>query len=205
MLGWFRKRKSDDSTAEEGAAGPGPDPPALAIQRAHWSPDPAEQALLRSRHPASLCWADWLRLHHLNCIEYLWKGGEQAVWRRDDEVDAPDNESLALARCGETARLLLAPESPYRARHCEFRSEESGGPGAAVRGWTRNASLTHLGCLEVIRLDGQNDPREIAFVPFDDLRAVVFASPALFRAARLFYDEGRVDEIVLVPLLYAWT
>jgi hypothetical protein len=205
MLGWFRKRKSSDSTSDRGGAAPGPDSPVLAIQGAYWSPDPAELGALRSRDIASLSWAELLRLHHLNCIEYLWEGGEQAAWRRDEASDATETATPALARCGETAQRLLAPESPYRARHCSIFHGENAGPEPDLQGWTRNASLTHLGALEVIRLDNQHHPREIAFVPLDDLRAVVFASPSVFRGAKLFYDDGRADEIVLVPLLYAWT
>ena len=194
-----------ESIGDEGGAVLKPDSPALAIQRAYWSPDPNERAGLNSRDIASLSWSELLRLHHLNCIEYLWEGGDRAAWRLDEESDAPKTETPALARCGETAQRLRAPESPYRARHCSLFKGENAGPEPDLQGETRNASLTHLGALEVIRLDSQLHPQELAFVALDDLRAVVFASPSLFRAAKLFYDDGRPDEIVLVPLLYAWT
>lgn len=205
MMGWFRKRKAVGPTRDDSGEAPEPEPPALAIQRAYWSPAPVERALLRSRDPSSLTWAELLRLHHLNCIEYLEEGGEQAAWRIVEESEVEETETPVLARCGDTARRLLATESPYRARHCEIWQGESGDQEPALRGWMRNASLTHLGCLEIIRLDAQNHPREIAFVPLDDLRGLSFAPPALFRAARLYYDDGRADEIVLVPLLYACT
>lgn len=65
-----------------------------------------------------------------------------------------------------------------------------------------NASLTHLGSLEVIRLDDQGLPRELDFIPLDDIRGIILASPTLFRGAKVFYDDGRDDEILLVPLIY---
>lgn len=63
-------------------------------------------------------------------------------------------------------------------------------------GWIRE------GALEVVRLDAQQQPTELVFVPLDDLRGVVLASPAIFRLAKLFFDDGRPDEIVLVPMIY---
>src|SRR5262249_5171671 len=62
----------------------------------------------------------------------------------------------------------------------------------------------HLGCLEIYRVDAENQPTGIDFVAFDELSGVVFAPPNLIRAAKLFYDDGR-DEIILVPMLYGLT
>jgi len=55
----------------------------------------------------------------------------------------------------------------------------------------------------VLRLDERQKPKQLAFVAFDDLQTVAVAGAGAFRAARLFYDDGRPDEIVLLPLLYA--
>ena len=79
---------------------------------------------------------------------------------------------------------------------------ESGKRKADFQGFVRNASLTHLGCVEVVRLDSNQQPIELCFVPFDDLRGIAFAGQALFRYAKLFYEDGRADELVLAPLLY---
>jgi len=73
-----------------------------------------------------------------------------------------------------------------------------------MQGEFLNPSLTHLGCLEIYRVDGANRPTGVDFVAFDELTAVMFAPPNLVRAAKLFYDDGR-DEIVLVPMLYGLT
>jgi hypothetical protein len=42
----------------------------------------------------------------------------------------------------------------------------------------------------------------LAFISLDEIRGAIFANPALFRYGRLFFDDGRPDEFVLVPLLY---
>ena len=73
-----------------------------------------------------------------------------------------------------------------------------------MQGTILNASLTHLGCLEVYRVDAANQPTRLDFVSFDELSGVVFAQPRWIRAAKLFYEDGR-GEIVLVPLLYGLT
>lgn len=73
-----------------------------------------------------------------------------------------------------------------------------------MQGEFLNPSLTHLGCLEVYRVDAANQPTRLDFVGFDELSGVVFAPPDLVRAAKLFRDDGR-GEIVLVPLLYGLT
>ena len=73
-----------------------------------------------------------------------------------------------------------------------------------IQGEFLNASLTHLGCLEIIRIGSASQPTAIDFVGFDDLSGLVFAPPNLIRATKLFYEGGR-DEVVLVPILYGLT
>ena len=73
-----------------------------------------------------------------------------------------------------------------------------------MQGELMNPSLTHLGCLEVFRVDAANNPTKLDFVGFDDLAGVVFGPSSLMRAAKLFYNDGQ-NEIVLVPLLYGLT
>src|SRR5262249_40119687 len=81
-------------------------------------------------------------------------------------------------------------------------------PGASrepdMQGDFLNASLTHIGCLEIYRVDAANNPIRLDFVSFDELSGVVFARPTLIRAAKLFYGDRR-DEIVFVPMLYGLT
>jgi hypothetical protein len=166
---------------------------AVEMQRAYWTHNAEEQARLEARGVEQLGWRERLRLHHLFCLQRLNPGPERAA---------------ATEKCRETARRLVAADSPYRPRPAMIWQGQSAQPGAGrepdMQGQFLNPSLTHLGCLEVYRVDAANQPTGIDFVSFDELSGVVFAPPNLIRAAKLFYDDGR-GEIVLVPLLYALT
>jgi hypothetical protein len=67
-----------------------------------------------------------------------------------------------------------------------------------------NPSLTHLGCLEVYRVDPVNKPSRMDFVGFDELTGIQFGPLRLIRGAKLTYEDGHA-EMVLVPLLYGLT
>jgi hypothetical protein len=173
---------------------------------AYWTFNTEEQAALLTRGVDALPWPELLRLHHLNCLEAL---NTAPVRRRlvSNETVPPDEASqLALERCRQSAERLLLPESPYRQRDVDVWQgalDPKGERPPTMRGVLSNASLTHLGSLEVLRLDEQQRPKELTFVAFDDLQMVAMADPKVFRAARLFYDTGRADEIVFLPTLYA--
>lgn len=166
---------------------------AAEMQRAYWTHDAEEQRRLEARGVDQLGWRDLLRLHHLSCLQRL--SGEP--------------ERGTAAEIGlQTAHRLLSSDSPYRPRMAMIWQAHAAQPGAgdepSLTGDLLNASLSHLGCLEVYRLDATNQPSQIDFVSFDELSAVMFAAPSLMRAAKLFYEGGR-EEIVLVPLLYGLT
>lgn len=166
---------------------------AVEIQRAYWTHNPQEQAQLEARRSEELDWRERLRLHHLISLQRLNTGPERAA---------------ATEKCRHTVRGLIAPDSPYRPRAAMVWQGQSAKPGEGrepdMQGEFLNPSLTHLGCLEVYRVDTNNQPIRLDFVSFDELSGVVFAPPNLIRAAKLFYDDGR-GEIVLVPLLYGLT
>ena len=67
-----------------------------------------------------------------------------------------------------------------------------------------NPSLTHLGCLEVYRVDELKHPSRMDFVGFDELTGIQFGPPKLIRPAKLTYEDGHA-EMALVPLLYGLT
>jgi len=173
---------------------------------AYWRFNAEEQAGLLARGVGALPWPDLLRLHHLNCLEAL---GTPSIRRRleSNEIVPPDEASaVALERCRQSAERLLLPESLYRPRDADVWQgalDPEGKRPPTMRGVLSNPSLTHIGSLEVIRLDERQQPKELTFVAFDDLLTVAMADPKVFRAARLFYDNGRPDEIVLLPSLYA--
>ena len=120
-----------------------------------------------------------------------------------EPTEAPEGASQELIK--ELLAVLTSNDSPYRPRHVavwQGKAGESDMRKPDLQGVLRNASLTHLGCVEVLRLDSHLQPVEICFVPFDSLRGIRFAGQALFRYAKLLYDDGRSEELVLVPLLY---
>ncbi len=180
-------------------------PPELKIQQAYWTYDSAEKAALLSRYPAGLSWPELVRLHHLTCLELVREGSGKAELMAQDLGERITFQGDAVDLCKKLVRKLSCKDSPYRPRHCAIWQ---GQPGESekrepnLEGMFQNASITHLGCLEVIRLDEQHSPKGIAFVPLDDLRGALFAGNALFRAGKLFYDDERQDEIVRIPLLY---
>lgn len=166
---------------------------AAEMQRAYWTHDPQEQARLEARSAESLDWRERLRLHHLVCMQRL---------------GAAAGRAAATEKCRHTTRRLLAPDSPFRPRAAMVWQGRAAQPGADrepdLRGTFLNPSLTHLGCLEVYRIDEANQPARLDFVSFDELAGVVFAPPNLIRAAKLFYEDGR-GEVVLAPMLYGST
>ncbi len=187
----------DDNDAGPGAGGPVSGPPefvaAVELQRAYWTHDPDEQSRLEVAGVGSLGWRDLLRLHHLHCLARAAPGPARAA---------------SGPKCRVTAARLLAPESPYRPRPALVWQGHAAGSGDErepdLQGDFLNPSLTHLGCLEIYRVDAANHPKALDFVGFGELAGVAFAPPSLVRAARLSTDDGRA-EIVLAPLLYGLT
>lgn len=183
----------------------------LRIVAGYWRFDDAERAELDARGIDSLPWSDLLRLHHLNCMEAF---GADHIHRVLVQDEAPNTDlpkpNEALERCRPTANRLLSAESPYRPRRAAVwqrtpKAQGAPGPEPTARGELSNASLTHLGCLEVLRVNEQNRPHALAFVPFGELRGVSMSTPRYFRLARLAFADGRPDENVYLPVLYAMT
>jgi len=176
------------------------------IQQAYWTFDAEEKAKLLKGYPDGLSWCERLRLLHLACLELLnTEQGQKQLGAGEMEraFNAPEGETRDL--CEALVEQLMREDSPYRPRYVLVWQGSSGQSNTRepdIRGPFRNASITHLGALEVVRLDEKERPRELAFVGLDELRGVAFGRPAVFRAAKLFYDDDRGEEIVLSPLLY---
>jgi hypothetical protein len=166
---------------------------AAEMQRAYWTPNAETLAELEAHRVDQLDWRALLRLHHLICLQRLEPG--------------VDREAVN-EKCRQTVRRLLAGDSPYRPRPAlvwQGQSPRADGDGEPdMEGDLLNASLTHLGCLEVYRIDAANRPTQIDFVGFDELTGVLFGPLNLIRVAKLFYEDGR-QEMALVPLLYGLT
>jgi len=183
------------------------------MQKKYWRFDAAEKASLVQRGPLRLPWPEMLRLNHLCCLEILGtKRGQDYL--RDPEAYGHDLEAgsvadlqggLDLGFWPEMIKKLLSTASPYRPRLSLVW--QAGPPPDVqrepdVQGLFMNESMTHFGAFEVIRVDDEGMPVNIGFVGLDELRHIIFAGNALFRAAKLFYDDGRADEVVWMPLLY---
>jgi hypothetical protein len=178
---------------------------ARAIQQQYWTLNPDEKKRLLEKGVDDLAWDQALRLLHLACLEMISDGSgrEQLDSEELEPGDAPPGENRDLIV--RLVRRLRSESSPYKPRHVAVWQGEAGESDKRepdLQGVFRNASLTHLGCIEVIRLDSKQQPAELTFIPLDEIRGAVFASPALFRPEKFFFDDGRPDEIVLVPLLY---
>ena len=177
---------------------------AIRIQGGYWTPDAAAREALLSRPLDSLGWPELLRLHHLNCMGLVLSCRPNPL---EDAEAEPAGPAPGPARdlCLRLIERLLDRRSPFRPRPAVLlQGDPTSGKGGRPeqQGVVGNASLTHLGCLEVIRLDARRRPTAVDFIPFDNLRGAAFTPPALFRFAKLFFDDGRPDEIALAPLLY---
>lgn len=170
---------------------------AYAIQQNYWTPNPDEKKSLLENNVDDLSWEQALRLIHLICLEMISDGPckEQFIGVGHSESKAfpsGDNRELIV----KLIRRLTSEGSPYKPRNVYVYQGNS-----PRQGEFRNVSLTHLGSIEVIRLDDNLQPAELAFISLDKLREVVFDRPAFFRYAKLTFNDGS-DETVLVPLLY---
>ena len=201
-VGWFDflspKKKNDSAAAEAarattaGVEGPPEFVRAVALQTEYWTSDAEERARLEARGVGQLEGRELLRLHHLYCMALVADAG-----------DAATVEKLRVTR-----RRLGSPESPYRPQPAmvwqQRRAQEGGERPPELQGLLLNASLSHLGCLEVIRLDAADKPVKLDFIPFGDLSGMILGPPTLLRAAKVFLEGGGA-EIVSLPLLYGLT
>jgi hypothetical protein len=174
----------------------------LDVHRAYWTPAPAEKERLLRARIEGMSWRDILRLHHLTCLDLLHGAG---LTRLGDErfemmVDAAPGPDAEL--CAALAARLRGPTSPYRPRLAFVFQRGSASKEPSLRGPLTNASLTHLGALEVIRLEQDQRPTGVDFVPLDALHSVHIGPPSLFPPARLEYEEEGRSEVVALPLLY---
>jgi hypothetical protein len=99
----------------------------------------------------------------------------------------------------------MSKESPFRARPFyvwQGNAGQSSNKSYDIFGKLRNASITHLGCFEVMHLDEGGLPTKVSFIPLADIKEIIFTPPLLFRFAKVLYEDDRAMEIVLVPLLY---
>jgi hypothetical protein len=193
---------------------------AIGLQKRYWSPAPEELLELEGRGLGALDWVEKLRLHHLRCLALL--DAHEGVLRRGllaPVAERPGADELATAmdpvlreRVAASAKMLLGRGSPYRPRH-GFAWVGDGPPeGDAVpysdfQGRIVNGSLTHLGCVEIIRLDPTTlEPAAIEFLAFDEIMTLARGprgdAGGPFVPARILREYGQGELVVLLPLRY---
>lgn len=177
---------------------------AQAMQIAYWSANPVELRLLTAKGLQALKWPARLRCHHLACVALLAEGTAKEQFEEGEIGDDELPLSPLLKLVEETTSLLHATDSPFRPRVAAIwqgaldpRMQRQ--PNAF--GVCSNASLTHVGCLEIVTLDDQHMPIGLEFLSYDEIHSIVMATPAQFRMSRIFL-EGGADIMALIPLQY---
>lgn len=177
----------------------------LQLQRAYWSSEPTEKENLYERIE-SLNWTEVLRLHHLNCLDLALDCGltNASLDDFDQMPDLPECPEIEL--CEKLVGRLGSPQSPFRPRiglviqRSHSGQQQSDNRETQLHGELQNASITHLGALEVIKIIQQ--PPSVAFVPFDELQSIQIGPPSLFLSAILNYEAPGRSEMVYLPLIY---
>lgn len=166
--------------------------PIVQIHRAGW----ARPSTLRADRVASLAWPELMEAHRAACMALYREQGTAG----DDFDPMPATGPLADV-CRATTRRLLREDSPYRPRRAAVW-QRGAGDAPTFEGTLTNASVSHLGSLEVIELDAAQRPTAVRLIPFADIGAVALRGDALYRAVRVELRSG--EHIVgAAPLLYA--
>jgi hypothetical protein len=193
---------------------------AISLQKRYWSPAPDELRELEGRGLGAIDWPEKLRLHHLRCLALLDAG--EGLLRRGllaPVAERPNLDELATAidpvlreRVAASAKALLGRRSPYRPRHGfawlgDGPPEGDAVPYSDFQGRIVHASLTHLGCAEIIRLDPSTlEPAALEFIAFDEIMTLARGprdhASAPFVPARILREYGQAELVVLLPLRY---
>jgi hypothetical protein len=191
---------------------------AIELQKRYWSPAPEQLQELEERGLAALDWPDKLRLHHLRCLALL--DAADGVLRRGllaPQAERPSASELSSGldpllheRVAGSAKALLGRRSPYRPRHGfawlgDGPPEGDAVPYSDFQGRIVNASLTHLGSVEVIRLDPSTlEPAALEFIAFDEIMTLARGPredrSTPFVPARILREYGQGELVVLLPL-----
>ncbi|MCP4131857.1 MAG: hypothetical protein GY754_12830 [bacterium] len=205
------KKKKNENTAQAQDTGSDDDKArviwekSVALQEEYWTFNVQEKENLLKNYPTGISWSETIRLHHLACMELLALPEVQKQLNSDspdDESELPDGEVKTF--CTELVERLLEPQSPFRVHHAAIWQNSPGSQDREhdIEGQFLNASITHLGSLEVFKVDEDFMPVEIEFIPFDTIRGAIFANNSLLRMVKIFFEYGREEEVFLTPLLY---
>lgn len=170
------------------------------LQITYWTFNSEEkEALLGKYQAGDITFPDLYRLHHLFCMEIMDANGKTPEIRKKKEL-------IPLMK--EIGAKLSGPTSPYRSFHGTFWQGEPGSEQerpADLEGFFTNASLSHLGALEVIGIDENEEMTGVSFIPFDELRGAVFLRPSLLKAGMVYFEYGSGQKGYWVPGVYGLT
>lgn len=178
---------------------------ASALQRRYWAFHRPEFARLRDKLQKGTTWEERLRMLHLCCAGLLATPEGKDALQGDLALEASFHPLGKIASA--VAGMLLEKNSPYRPRNSAIwqgSQPPADDQQPDLVGFARNASLSHLGCLEYITLDEQRRPERIAFLPLHRMRQLLPGKPALFRSAKIIHED-QTEEVVLLPLIYGFS
>jgi hypothetical protein len=178
----------------------------INLQISYWTFRSDEKAALLRLGDAAT-WPQRLRLHHLLCLElaqyaqeYL-RGVSEALPERErfprqlTQQIAVSIERLCSRSSPYKPRLALVYQGPFQ-QNVDPRRGES-----RLTGPLQNASLTHIGALEVIRLNDA-EPVSVDFIAYDDIHQVNLGPTTVFTVAQVLFEDGNRAEVVRIPLIY---
>jgi hypothetical protein len=172
----------------------------IELQKSYWAPNHNEKAALLKIGVENLSWKALLRLHHLHCVEVFHSGMriDQSGQLAQSIVQSEPSSSLSEVILDR----LTCAQSPYHSRHCMVWQGDPANSEASIIGLVRNASFTHCGSLEIISLNDKYEPMALDFLSFNEIRGIAFGGPALFRAAKIEFEDERPAQLVWIPLIY---
>lgn len=199
MFGWFKKKKDNPPAEQPKKEDKSQDMWAriVALQQQYWTPNPTELAQLYigfSKNELSI--AQLFRFHHLVCMEVL-QEIRYAVSESGFEYQGQYAEVLK-----QTTDLLLSPNSPFRILHGSFWLNDNNSDQPSRQARFTNMSLTHLGAVELIRVDANQLPVELVFVPLDSIKSLEIIGSGLVKGCRLTHEISNKQEVYWMPLLY---
>lgn len=208
MFGWGKKKS--DPSPRPGAKGAGID--WAAVRRTHqeyWTANSGELQALQREPASSLPLSRKFRLLHLATMELLGlpilRG---AVESGDDDLDeAAEKTTLSspvAKQCLSLVNELAGPTGPCKARAVAVwqgpKPPDEQQPPTRV-GPLTNASFTHQGALEIMRLLPQDKFGPVEFIPFAEMHSAIMVSSSLYRLGLVFLEGGERIEAI-VPMLY---
>jgi hypothetical protein len=148
------------------------------IQKEYWTFNRKEKEILLAQFPHISKWKDILRLHHLLCMEiFQWYSANnlQDATYQSGQKKIPVQIQEAIVNLKNTTEKLLNEDSPYIPQACEIKYDilTKFREFKKLEGTCMNASLSHLGSLEVFKVDGELNPLCIDFIPFSEIKTIM--------------------------------